>query len=448
MSLKQIPLWKQPIKVKISLKEDHELVRLEKLIDWDELILLAMNIREKKKKANTGPVTHFRELLGAVVLMSIKKITYRDAEDLITHYAPARYLCNLMDSSWTIDHVTLFEFIKILGPEGMEKINKYAINLAVKNGLADPILMVSDTTAQEAKIPYPNEIGLMGRYISMVKKLVRKAGSKFKPVKEKIKEVHRKIKALIKTSHIFAKTPEKKKNVAKKMLRITDSVHDMLHKAIQEGRSPRSKTSKELSRITEIMEELLPQILFFIETGTVAAKKIIHLKMTKLYSIVRGKSGKRVEFGLKWGINRIKGGFISGFLADGLKHLSDKKFSIEAIGQHIEQFGIAPETYGFDRGGYSSRNIKKASKLGVKHVGIAPTGKKEWAVSKIMQKKIKSERAQIEGAIGTIKNPIYGFNRPDAKSTEAMVTYGHRAFLGFNLRKMLREMKKLELQTT
>jgi len=105
MALKQMSLWEQPTKVRVSLKEDHELVRLEKLIDWDELTLLAMTIRESKRKANTGPDTHFRELLGAVVvLMAIKKITYRDAEDLITHYALARYLCNLMDSFWTMDH--------------------------------------------------------------------------------------------------------------------------------------------------------------------------------------------------------------------------------------------------------------------------------------------------------------------------------------------------------
>lgn len=41
-------------------------------------------------------------------------------------------------------------------------------------------------------------------------------------------------------------------------------------------------------------------------------EKIIHLQMNELYSIVRGKAGKSVEFGLKWGINRIDG-FVMGF---------------------------------------------------------------------------------------------------------------------------------------
>jgi len=43
----------------------------------------------------------------------------------------------------------------------------------------------------------------------------------------------------------------------------------------------------------------MPQILHFFTTGFVASKKIIHLQMSDLYSIVRGKAGKRVEFGLK-----------------------------------------------------------------------------------------------------------------------------------------------------
>ena len=84
----------------------------------------------------------------------------------------------------------------------------------------------------------------------------------------------------------------------------------------------------------------------------------------------------------------------------------------------------------------SSTNVKRLGKMGIKHVGVAPTGKGEWSVSKKMESRIKRERAQVEGCIGTIKHSRYGFNRPDAKSTRAMVSYGHRAIMGFNMNKM------------
>ena len=111
---------------------------------------------------------------------------------------------------------------------------------------------------------------------------------------------------------------------------------------------------------------------------------------------------------------------------------------------HREQFGQVPKEYGFDRGGYSKSNIKKLTKLGVKKVGIAPKGQAPWAVSDSVAAHIKRERVKVEGCIGTLKTHRYGFNRPDSRSTAAMKLIGQRSFVGFNLRKLVREQIKLE----
>jgi len=444
---RQSELFAQTIKAKITVDENHELVRLERALDWDELIESAMDIRSKKIKANTGPEPHYRELLGAVTLMAVKNITYRDAEDLIAHYAPARYLCKLMDSDWRPDHITIFEFTQMLGEAGMNKINCNILGTAKSAGLLDSTRLMSDTTAQEAKIPYPNEVGLMSKYAGIVKKVAGKSGKFFIKVKTKIKEVEKKIKGLVRASHLFAKTKEQKQKIGKKLYHVSQEIHQELMKALDSGIALRGKSEQELSRLTDIMKVLFPQIKHFLETGFVAPKKIIHLKMSELYAIVRGKAGKSVEFGLKWGISRIGGGFVQGFLIDGGKHSSDKLFCMEALRVHQETHGVVPKVYGFDRGGYSKKNIKAAKKLGVKHVGIAPQGKADWAVTETMAEEIKCERAQVEGCIGTIKLPIYGFNKPNARSKRSMETYGHRAILGFNMRKLIREQLKLKLAT-
>ena len=273
---------KQPKSTEIAIKDDHELVILSDSVDWPEQISAAHQIRASKVKVLCGPEPRYRELLGAITLKAIRNITYRQAEDLIAHYAPARYLCGLMDSTWRPDHVTIFEFTQMMGPEGMDILNRNALLRAQSLGLLDASRLMSDTTAQEAMIPY---------------------------------------------------------------------------------------------------------------------------------SIVRGKAGKSVEFGLKWGINRVDG-FVLGFLINNGEHVSDQKFCIQAIKEHIELFGAAPVALGFDRGGYSKINIKRAKKLGVKDVGIAPTGKAAWAVSENKVKRIRCERAQAEGSIGTAKSKKYGFNKP------------------------------------
>lgn len=438
MSLFQEPLFQPSKKAEITIDESHVLVKLTEIIEWSELTVLAMKIREANGKKNTGPTTHYRCLLGAIALMAMRKINFRQAEDLIANYAPARYLCGLMDSDWKVDHVTIFDFNKLMGSKGIEEVNKNILGIAENHELIDTKELMSDTTAQEAMIPYPNEVGLMNRYMDLVKKDIGKLGGKFQSFKKTINETWKEVKGLVRNSHLFAKTMEEKRKVGKKLYHVIEEVHAEIEKLLSTGSKLTSKSGKEITRLNQVMETLLPQMLHFLKTGFVANKKIIHLQMENLYSIVRGKAGKKVEFGLKWGINRIAGGFVQGFLMEDVAHASDKKFCLEAVRKHIETFGHAPSTFGFDRGGYSKANIKKLKKLKVKHVGVAPTGTAAWDVSETKEKHIRRERAQVEGCIGTIKRDKYGFNKPDAKSTEAMVSYGHRAILGFNMNKLVK----------
>ena len=378
-SPKQMGLFdgNHPKSANISIKDKHELVQLTDMIPWPKLIEVAMNMRASRVKALVGPEPHYRELLGAVALMSIRQITYRQAEDLIAHYAPARYLCSLMDSNWNPDHITIFEFTQMMGPDGMETCNKEILLHAQAIGILNPSKMMSDATAQEAMIPYPNEVGLMKRFTDLVVGGLKKVGGKFSKIKSKVKEVATKVKGLVRNSHLFAKTKEAKRKVGKKLYHTTKEIHGMIKSCLKDLQV-RGRSAKELRRLSDLMDKLFPQILHFLETGFVASKKIIHLQMSELYSIVRGKAGKSVEFGLKWGINRVDG-FVMGFLIDSGINASDQRFCIEGIKEHIAVFGQAPKTFGFDRGGYSKANIKKAKKLGVKNVGIAPTGKAKWA---------------------------------------------------------------------
>jgi len=445
MSPFQPSLFEQSTRVEIILKEDHELVRLTQLVNWTALIALAATIRDSRVKKATGPAPHYRALLGALALMATRKMTYREAEDMVAHYAPARYLCDLMDSDWHMDHVTIFEFSKMLGSDGIELINTQILKTAQELGMLDPSMVMSDTTAQEAMIPYPTEVGLMARFMTLAQKSVGRLTGKFQDIKGKVKKGLAKVKGMVRNSHLFAKTKEQKGKIGRKIYHTVRKVHAEIAALLATGHKLSSSAGKELTEISGVMQTLLPQIRHFLTTGFVAAKKIIHLQMPDVYSIVRGKAGKRVEFGLKWGISRIGSGFVQGFLVGGGKNAADQRFCLESIKVHQACFGAAPEIFGYDRGGYSRSNIKKVTKMGVKHVGIAPKGKARWAVSDKMRDKIRRERARVEGSIGTIKSQRYGFNKPNAKSRAAMARCGQRAILGFNMRKMVREWMTMQL---
>jgi hypothetical protein len=200
------------------------------------------------------------------------------------------------------------------------------------------------------------------------------------------------------------------------------------------GRPPQRR----LSQLQQTMAKLLPQIQHWLRTGRVATGKIINLHIPQLYSIVRGKVGKAVEFGLSWGITRLRGGFILATMARDREDLHDSTFAVRAVEDLAALFGKAPRAYAYDRAGHSAENIASLRKLGVREVGLAPRGHTAWAVKGRVKEELIRERALVEGSIGTIKCPKYGFNHPAARSAAMMGMCGQRAALGFNLSKLVR----------
>ena len=173
-----------------------------------------------------------------------------------------------------------------------------------------------------------------------------------------------------------------------------------------------------------------------------AADKIINLHIPQLYSIVRGKVGKTVEFGLSWGITRLKGGFVLATVAADKAELHDSRFAVRAVEDLAALFGKAPRSYAYDRAGYSTKNIERLRELGVRDVGLAPQGRAGWRVGGKMKQRLVAERALVEGSIGTIKGLKYRFNRPPARSAAMMGACGQRAVLGLNLTKLVRGLAK------
>src|SRR3954465_4740371 len=91
---------KQP---KISLPDNHPMVVLTDTVDWTEMEVRAEKIRAKKLKSGAGRPPHLRATLGALTLMALRRLPYREVEEQIRYYAPARYLCGLTETDWTRD---------------------------------------------------------------------------------------------------------------------------------------------------------------------------------------------------------------------------------------------------------------------------------------------------------------------------------------------------------
>lgn len=433
----------------VTVDSRHRLVQLTERLDWVSLQEQVQAIRRKKLKSSAGRKPHLRALMGAVVLMATRKMGYREVEDLIQHYGPARYLCGLTQSRWTPDFTTIHDFTELLGEEGVRLLNEQVVQEAVDQKLADPSVLMADTTAQEAAISYPNEMGLMKAFLTAVvacsKHLKGIAPGLYQELETPWKQAKKKLRA----HRLFAKTQEAKKKLTEEVANLVETVQSQVKQAMQGARVYTEDLVKygkvawsKLERLQQTMSLLLPQIRWWLETGQVSEGKIISVHVPELYSIVRGKAGKAVEFGLRWGIRRLGGGFVLAEVAKTRLELQDASYAVEAVDRHIELFGKAPKSYGYDRAGYSAANVKKLKNKGVKEVGIAPRGKAKWPVRGRVKERLVKERSQVEGNIGALKSGRYGFHRPHARSIEMMGAYGQRAVLGLNLNKLVRELAK------
>jgi hypothetical protein len=116
---------------------------------------------------------------------------------------------------------------------------------------------MSDTTAQEAKIPYPTEVGLMSGFVDRVKKQLKKDG------KSLFQSQNQGERGGQESQRIGEKLPliqQRKRSQAKDFKEDLDQI-------FKDFQSRGSKASQELERLWEVMTVLLPQIKHFIETG-------------------------------------------------------------------------------------------------------------------------------------------------------------------------------------
>ncbi len=299
---------------------------------------------------------------------------------------------------------------------------------------------VGDTTAQEAAIPYPNEMRLMAAFLTSLVASSARAGTKLKGFARTMATRFDAAKETLRDFRLFAKTGEQRRRGIAKMMGHVRRFQTLLAPALKLAVPGRLKGYSKVAfakvrRLHDVMKNLLPQIAYWHRTGFVAANKIISLGMSDLYAVVRGKVGKPLEFGLNWGITRLRGGFLLAHVG-AKKELHDSRYVSHSVEECTRLFGQPPNAYAYDRAGHSEKNIAKLRQLGVKHIGLAPRGRTKWEVDDVMKKRLVSERVRVEGSIGTIKSARYGFNRPRARSEGMMGYAGQRAVLGFNLNKL------------
>lgn len=435
--------------VSIYVSDDHPLLQLKRNLDMEAIkAVMVKHWRKAGKNVDGGPglpwpVDLYTPLL---VLMSVKTLHSREMEKDLEENVVSRLFLDLEDQQMpqVRDHSNIARAQDTLGVEGWREVNELLVGQATELGFGQPEIFSSDTSVQEPAIGYPHEAGILNgvaqRVYRGLVKLKEKSSQAIESGKEKAKEIFRTVKEY----HLFAKTQEKKDELLKQLVEQTEQLMADSREVIKEvGRSRRRVTQSvvvKLKQMVEVSGALLPQILQWLQTRVVATGKILHAGITKARAIVKNKAGKRVEFGLKWLIHRIEGGYVFGREVEA--RADERTMPIEALKDYKRVFGAkaGPKMSVYDRGGSAPKTIAELEKQGVEKVGIMPRGKAKWRVAEEDQKEVRSQRGKTEGVIGTLKSRKYNFNHRQERSNETLIAAGQRVMVCLNLNKLTRDI--------
>ena len=167
---------------------------------------------------------------------------------------------------------------------------------------------------QEPALGYPNEPGILKGWGEGLargwRKLKARGVAGAQAALDKTQELFRQVKQ----HHLWAKTKEEKQALLEKMVETSEQLLQQTQEVLQQVSSrcgaAKQKAAAKLKEMVAVGRRLLPQIKHWLRTGKVAAGKIIHVGLQAARAIVKG--GRRVKFGFKWRINRLKGGYVFG----------------------------------------------------------------------------------------------------------------------------------------
>jgi hypothetical protein len=433
--------------VSIFVGDEHPLIRLKQALDWAAITEgMVTQWRRAGKNVDGGPGLPWPVALYVplLVLMWLKSYHARQMEEYLRESVVARRFLALPDAELEPlrDHSSIARAEAALGAEGKAAVNAVVIKTAQRLQFTDGQTLSADTTVQEPAIGYPNEPGILKGWAERIerglKKLKRGGVKGAQAGIEKAKEIYKSVKH----HHLFAKTKAEKtkilEEIVKKSAELAGTLKDVSQQVSARCGRGKQRVKAKLDAMAAVARQLLPQITQWLTTGRVATEKIIHSGIPVARALTKGKG--KVKFGMKWLLNRLKGGYLFGKRVQ--PRADENTMPAAAVKAYREVFGAkaAPKMVVYDRGASLLAAAQGLKQAGVQKVGIPPRGQGAWLVGEKDQKVVKSERGKTEGSIGRLKSRKYGFSHRQERSVETQDAAGQRAIVSANLTTLMRDL--------
>jgi hypothetical protein len=413
----QLELFESSLPFAGKLDRNNRWIVLAHTVNWREL-----ELSYAKLFATEGrPGLRARYVLGTLILKHQFQVSDEEILQLIIESPYLQYFIGLAQFTTTAPFETssLARVRERLGEKTFAEFEKTLIATLVEKKLIQPKGLLVDATVYESDIAYPTDCGLLENArqfcVKQIQHLSQVAETKVRTYCRVARRAYlnftkkkRKTKKQIRRMH---------KALLQYVRRNIQQVTDLLEKAKALEHALPAVIVKKFETVKTLYEQ---QKEMYDENKKAIANRIVSLAKPYVRPIVRGKSGKEVEFGAKVELSCVDGYLFADHLSfDNFNESTKFQASVEAFENRFNQ---PPEYVAMDQI-YGSRENrayldKKDIPASVKPLGRpkndpASDSEKRW------RKRKQRERNRIEGAIGNSKtNHDLGIIRSKNAKTE------------------------------
>lgn len=454
-----------------NLSPNNRWVKMAELIPWDDL---ATVYYEGMSKGMGAPATSGRIVIGSLIIKHKLNLSDEETAEQIRENPYLQYFLGLEEYEYKYVFVpSLFvEIRKRLGGSSFTKLNNLVIEEALKkkrrrqnnsnkddsddedkpgdsgNKSEESVRngkLIMDATVAEQAIKYPNDLDLLNESREISESIIDYL-YKFHhlPVKPR---TYRKVarKEYLSVSKLRKKSRKKLRSAVRKQLNYLKRNFRSIESMANEigGNIDSLLTEKLLEKYRIIQAVYTQQKEMFENKKHRCENRIVSIHQPHIRPIVRGKTGKSVEFGSKLGVSLIDGfARIDHLSWDAYNEGSDLKIHLE---NYEKNYGCLPESVVADNIYGTRENRKLLKELGIKFSG-KPLGrpKKETEenreklrAEKERRRREYRDRIPIEGKFGQGKNG-YRLNYIKAKTKATSESWIHCIFFVMNIVKLVK----------
>jgi IS5 family transposase len=423
MLILDYPEWSQPTVAQVLIPEaayklTPELEKIDKLLQdesYEDPIVERFNTQRGR------PTVPVRVYIRMMLLKHYTGLSYEDLVPEVTHNLMYRFFCRIPLEQKVPDPTALMKITTRYGEEVIEEMNRNLLKALVQKKLLRDRRTRIDSTVVEANIAHPTDAGLLYEGVRKLTKAVARIKQACGKVSRQSTTSIRRMKDhLLSINKVLRRRTEDARTEVRKITgHMAVEAREVLTQACRLAKKLIPETENDLKLRGELLDTV-QKVQIIIEQSeavnngnTKPADRLVSFKDPDARPIVKGKVGKRVEFGYKLQIQETESGIVTGYqLYKG--NPCDKVLFEDALKKHIELFGKAPTEMSLDRGYYDSANETSAYEAGVKHVCIPKPGRKSKDRAEFENtttfRRLKRWRSGIEGRISCLKRR-FGLNR-------------------------------------